>query len=84
MVCLAIQSILMASGVWIFPLRCISMFCQTLFCAMNFGTVITLSVFRFNTIGKLASLSLEPSAFGTNASTGLPALVYTRTYADDG
>jgi len=50
---------------------------------MNFGTVIALSVFRFNTIGKLASLSLEPSAFGMSAA-GVPQLDYSRTYADDG
>jgi len=34
-------------------------------------------------MGKIASLSLEPSAFGYDTD-GAPALVNDRTYADDG
>ena len=82
MLTFVIQSIILAVGVWIYPLRIVAIFLQPLFCCHNLGAVIVVAIFRFNTIGKLASLSQAPAEYKSVDST--PSLVADRTYEDDG
>lgn len=82
MLTFVIQSIILAVGVWIYPLRIVAIFLQPLFCCHNLGAVIVVAIFRFNTIGKLASLSQAPAAY--KSVDGVPTIVADRTYEDDG
>ena len=76
------QSVLVSVGVFLYPMRIIAIFLQSIFCLLNFGVVIVTSVFRFNTVGKLAALSLAGSTYEVN--DGKASISTERTYADDG
>ena len=71
-------------GAWSLWARMTGLCCGCLFGCVNLGALITTAVFRFNTWGKLAALSLCPTAYSStiDPSTGL-YLSYDRTYADD-
>ena len=57
MVTFLVQSIILALGVWVYPFRVLAIFMQPICCLNNLGAVIVTAIFRFNTIGKLASIS---------------------------
>ena len=78
----AIQSIILALGVWIYQCRIVAILLQPLFCLNNLGAVLVIAVFRFNTIGMLASYSMSPAKYET--VDGVPTLSDERTYVDDG
>ena len=76
------QSILITLGIWISCLRFFALFFQ-FFCSLGLITLcIIMASFRYNSIGKLASLSLK-SARMTDVD-GVYAMNGTRTFADDG
>ena len=76
------QGVFFTVGVWFFPTRLIGIFLQPALCCLNLGVVITAAVFRFNSMGKLASISLAPSHF--EVIDGKPTLTDKRIYSDDG
>ena len=57
------QSILLALGVWMYPFRIMAIFLQPWFCINNLAASIVIAIFRFNTIGQLAALSLAPAEY---------------------
>ena len=81
MTAFSVQSLVLMLGVWISHLRVLAIFLQPILCLYNLGVVLTISVFRYNTIGKLAAYSMAPSKF--ESVDGQPRLSYERTYADD-
>ena len=77
-----LQSILVTLGVWITPLRMVSLIFQ-IFCTLGLvGATIVVAIFRYNSIGKLAALSLAPSRM--KEVDGVATLSNERTFADDG
>ena len=83
MIIIMLQGLLLTLGVWWFPARLTGMIMQT-FCAFTlFGAMVTTAVFRFNTYGKLAALSLSPIHV-THDEDGNVMLDTERTYNDDG
>ena len=78
-----VQSVILAIGVYFYPLRLLGLTLQPFFCLANLAAVIVTAIFRFNDFGTLASLSISGAQYGTN-SLGNPIFDTTRTYADDG
>lgn len=77
-----VQAILLALGVFLFPTRFIGLMCQT-FCSCYFIiTLIICAVFRFNSMGQLASLSMAGSSFTT--VDGVATVSTDTTYEMDG
>ena len=76
----AINLILVFGAYYMLP-RFIGLLCSCCFGCINFAALITTAVFRFNTMGKLAALSLTRSQYDSNS------VIYIdlggRTYADD-
>ena len=83
MMTIAVQGLLLTTGVWFFPTRFAAMMTQAFCNCFLFAGTVTVAVYRFNTMGKLASLSLAPVNLSTN-SDGDPTLTDERTYVDDG
>ena len=77
-----VQAVLVSCGVYLYPVRLIALFFQSVFCLFNFVAVIVMAVFRFNTIGKLAALSQTGSTY--QVEDDLPTRTEDRTYVDDG
>ena len=79
--CLIAQSLLVTLGVYLVPLRMLTIVTQV-FCTLGVvGASILLAIFRYNVKGRLASLSLSPSLYVEGQDS---ALSDQRTYADDG
>lgn len=76
------------AGVWLYPVRLFALSVQSIFCLFNLCVVITVAVFRFNTMGKLASLSLYGSTYTAYQpdyqDAELHEISTETTYADDG
>lgn len=79
---LCIQAVLLTSGVFFFPTRCVGMCFQTFCSLFYFSVLIVTTIFRFNTQGQFASISLSGSHFAM--VDGVPTITYETTYADDG
>ena len=76
------QSLIITLGIWISCLRFFALFFQ-LFCSLGImAQCIIMASFRYNSLGKLASLSLKPSRM--TEVDGVYAMNGTRTFADDG
>ena len=76
------QSTIITLGVWITPLRMVSLIFQ-IFCTLALiGVCIMVALFRYNSIGKLAALSMRSSQFSD--VDGMAILSDERTFADDG
>jgi len=59
---LTIQGLLLALGVFVFPSRLIGLLCQTCCKCYFYGALITVTIFRFNPMGSLASISTHGSS----------------------
>ena len=75
-----VQALVLALGVFIYPSRLVGLMCQTMCCCFNLGTLLTTAVFRFNTMGRFASISMSPSYY--DVDTG--AVTDKTTYQTDG
>ena len=53
------QCVILAIGVYLYPLRLLGLTLQPFFCLANLATVIVTAIFRFNDFGSLASLSIS-------------------------
>ena len=81
LIIIAVNSAIMAIGAYNFKARALGMSCGICLICLNLACIITTAVFRFNTMGKLASLSLTPSEYDASS----PYLVSdSRTYNLDG
>jgi len=60
-VMLAFNAVTLTCGVWSFKARILGFCCSCLLGCVNVAVIVTTTVFRFNTIGKLAALSLTPA-----------------------
>jgi hypothetical protein len=60
---ITINSTILAVGAYEYRARALGMVCWNVLGCLNIACIITTAVFRFNTIGKLAALSLAPSAY---------------------
>ena len=58
---LAFNAVTLTCGVWGFKARILGFCCSCLLGCVNVAAIVTTAVFRFNTIGKLAALSLSPA-----------------------
>lgn len=76
------QGILLTVGVWYFPTRVIALTLQPFLWCLNLGVVVTTAVFRFNSMGRLASISLSPVHY--EVVDGVATLTDERLYQDDG
>ena len=65
---LALNAIILTLGVWFFKARMAGLCLGTLLGCLNLASLVTTGVFRFNTMGKLAALSLTPSKYDSDAS----------------
>ena len=63
MLLLAVNGILQFVGVWTFHFRALSGCCACVLSCLMLGAIITTAVFRFNTYGSLAALSLFPTKY---------------------
>lgn len=86
-VMLAATNIALVIGAWNLYARMTGLFCSCCLGCVNFAALITTSVFRFNSMGKLAALSLTPSQYKemTDSTTGMTTYFDPngRVYADD-
>jgi len=84
-VLLSVQGAMLALGVWVFPTRLIGLLCQ-LFCNLYFcSALLTATIFRYDTKGSLAALSLSPSTITFVDGVAVPDTSDgSMTYADDG
>ena len=77
-----LQSVIITAGVIITPLRMVGIVTQ-IFCTCGlFASAIVIACFRYNSIGKLAALSLAPARM--KEVNGTAVLSDERTFADDG
>jgi len=60
---IALNAVLMTLGAWNYFARAISGCLCCLLSMVNLAAIIVTATFRFNTVGKLAALSLTPSKF---------------------
>ena len=76
------QSTCVTAGVFITPLRMVTVIFQA-FCTLGLiGACVVIAIFRYNAIGNLAALSMAPSRF--TETDGVAALSSESTFADDG
>mmetsp|Transcript_8074 Transcript_8074/g.9289 ORF Transcript_8074/g.9289 Transcript_8074/m.9289 type:complete len:131 (-) Transcript_8074:71-463(-) len=73
----------MVFGAWNLHARMIGLCCACLLGCVNFAALITTAVFRFNSMGQLASLSLAPTYYTGDSSTDPPYLSDKRSYSGD-
>ena len=59
---LAVQSVLLATGVWLFPTRLMGHLCQMCCNVLFYSGLIFMAYARFNFMGKLASVSTSGSS----------------------
>ena len=79
---ITINSTILAVGAYNFKARVLGMSCWNILGCLNIACIITTAVFRFNTMGKLAALSLSPSEY--DSETLISGLDDSRTYNLDG
>jgi hypothetical protein len=70
-------------GAYNFQARALGLCFMCCLGCINFAALITTACFRFNTMGKLASLNLAYSKYGGTGPNGEMLLTNDRTYADD-
>ena len=63
MIIIAANILLLIGGVWNFHLRALGACCASALCCVNLAAIITTAIFRFNTFGRLAALSLLPTKY---------------------
>ena len=63
MILLAVNSALMIAGAWVVSARLCASCCGCLCCCLNFASIITTGVFRFNSWGKLSAICEGPSYY---------------------
>lgn len=86
---IAINCIFAIIGAFVFKCRAVSSCFGSLLCCLTTAAIVTTGVFRFNTYGKLAALSLTPTKYNGEAFVlGKPAEVSypaddDRTYSTD-
>ena len=68
----------MAAGAYNIHCRATALCCSCLLGCLSFATLITVAVFRFNTIGSLTALSTMPIAIKDGLQSS------DRTYSSDG
>ena len=66
LILIAVNSALNFIGTWMYAFRALSNCCGLLLCLVNFSAIIVTAVFRFNTLGKLAALSNNPTKYDDN------------------
>ena len=82
MLLMSVQALMLALGVWVLPTRVIGLWCQTL-CSCNFfGSLITVTIYRFNPKGSLAALSQAGASYKIEDNVAI--MTDEVTYADDG
>ena len=59
----ALNAIVNFGGVWSYEARGSGLCCSMCLSCLNIGAIITIGIFRFNTLGKLAALSEGPSKY---------------------
>ena len=63
MLLIACNAGLQLLGTWNYHARAVSSCCASLLTCLNIAAIVTTAVFRFNTVGKWAALSLTASKF---------------------
>ena len=63
MLLIAVNAVVQLVGTVNYYARAISSCCASCLTCLNIAAIITTAVFRFNTIGKWAALSLTPSKY---------------------
>ena len=89
MIIIACNAILQLVGTWNYKARAVSSCFASVLTCLNISAIITTGVFRFNTVGKWAALSLTPSKYEKpfDLSTGtmiVSSLSDEHTYNTDG
>ena len=82
---LAATNLVLVAGAWNLYARLTGLCFGCCLGCVNFAALITTAVCRFNTMGKLAALSLKPSKFSDNSEATAGTFVDPegRVYADD-
>jgi hypothetical protein len=83
-VLLAFNAVTLTFGVWYFNARLLGFCCSCLLGCVNIAAIVTTAVFRFNTFGRLASLSTSPARYDPSSPSDDFYLSDKLTYADDG
>ena len=63
MLLIACNAVLQLLGTWNYHARAVSSCCASLLTCLNIAAIVTTAVFRFNTVGKWAALSLTASKY---------------------
>ena len=72
MIIIAVNILLLVGGVWNFHLRAMGACCASALCCVNLAAIITTTIFRFNTFGKLAALSTLPTKYENKSGDTYP------------
>ena len=90
MIIIAANACLQIVGAFVYQARAISSCFVSVLTCLNIAAIVTTGVFRFNTIGRFAALSLTPSKYDdepfdrTTRTMIISALSDDRTYNSDG
>ena len=63
MLLIALNALIQLVGTWHYQSRALSSCCASLLTCLNIAAIVTTAVFRFNTVGKWAALSMTPSKY---------------------
>ena len=80
---ISIAYLLLAVGARKYDARVTGLVCLCCLECVNFAALITTACFRFNTMGKLAAISLCPSKFEGTNDVGMPTVSDDRTIGTD-
>ena len=81
---LAAANLCLTIGTYSLHARMTGICCGCCLGCLNFAALITTAVFRFNTMGKLAAISLTPSQYDSSSENKLVFVKEDgRTYSDD-